>query len=235
MAKNRAGLHKTISSIFDGVPLEKKKNVQQPPDTPSPASEAEQSQPKPPVQTPAAPARPKPPAKTTRVVEPPRPQQPPPPEPRTVPREQPRVAPIKHAKPSALQQMCEQIKGKLFAPKPGVDARRQKTMVILVPILFVIFAVVFAKVLFPPATGSRPPGPTGGPEDPTSTPGEIAWQIPKPYPTTLRDPMKFASVPQNTVVDPGKLIVNSITYSKDSSLALVNNQIVRVGDQVNGV
>jgi hypothetical protein len=65
---------------------------------------------------------------------------------------------------------------------------------------------------------------------------KIVWQIPDPYPTTLRDPMQFGST-ATTQAEPGKLIVRSIVYSENRSTRSVSigNQIVHVGETVLGV
>lgn len=53
------------------------------------------------------------------------------------------------------QQMQEQTKNKLFAAKPGVSTTRQKTMMILVPILLVVLIFVLIRVsLAPTVAGS---------------------------------------------------------------------------------
>ena len=62
---------------------------------------------------------------------------------------------------------------------------------------------------------------------------EIDWQIPEPYPTTLRDPMQFGRVTAAQAAT-GGLIVKGIVYSQDSPSAVIGTQIVREGDKVLG-
>jgi len=52
------------------------------------------------------------------------------------------------------QQMREQTKNKLFTPKPGVSTTRQKTMMILVPILLIVLIFILIRIsLAPTVTG----------------------------------------------------------------------------------
>ena len=65
---------------------------------------------------------------------------------------------------------------------------------------------------------------------------EIDWQIPAPYPTTLRDPMQVASATTATAqIEPGGLIVRGIVYSEDNPSAVIGAKIVHEGDEVSGV
>jgi len=52
------------------------------------------------------------------------------------------------------QQMWEQTKNKLFTPKPGVSTTRQKTMMILAPILLIVLIFILIQIsLAPTVTG----------------------------------------------------------------------------------
>jgi len=220
MPKHKAGLHKEISSIFKGVPLKQD-------DDTAPGSGADAPQPprrtfsKLPVlerQEPNA-AEPKMP---TPQTEPPRPE-------KSRPQEKP-------SGPSALQKVCERIKNKLLAQTKGVSNSRQKTMVVLVPIMAVVLIVVLFNVLRAPSanTAAKPSGfgPAGAFAASAASSNEINWQRPPAYPETLRDPTQFgpAATAQARL---GSLTVRGIVYSNDPS-AVIGTRIVRTGDEISG-
>jgi len=218
--QRRVGLQKKVSSIFTGVPISKDNGARQSPGAP-------------------APERPNyaPPSHLTGTKQKP-------PQPASGQAEPPEVAPAKQKQPKAnvitktarqipWQQTLERIKTKLFTPKPGVRPARQKAMVILAPVLFLTMIFVFSRVLSGPSpktTGAQSFKPSNTVA--ASNKG-IVWQIPEPYPTTLRDPMQFGSV-TTTQDGTGRLIVKGIVYSENNPSAVIGNQIVHEGEKVLG-
>jgi len=70
---------------------------------------------------------------------------------------------------------------------------------------------------------------------------KIDWEIPAPYPATLRDPTQLGQVATaqtetetetRTFV---KLIVKGILYTEDNASAVIGNQIVYEGEKIRGV
>jgi len=224
MPKNKAGLHKGISSIFDGVPIPKNKGVSQPPHAPAPDF-SHYTSPKPP----AAPA--------TSTAPPPKAEQPTQPPPKAAPSKKSKADTIiktTSSKP-AWKKTWQQIESRLFAPKEGVSTARQKTMAILIPVLFIVLIFVFIRVFSVPSpktTGAGQIGPTNA-RSVAGSGNEIDWQIPATYPATLRDPMQFGSV-TTAQAGTGRLIVKGIVYSEDNPSAVIGNQILRVGDRISG-
>ena len=213
--QRRVGLQKKVSSIFTGVPIPKDNSAQQSSGAPAPERPNYAS-----------------PSHLSGTTK--KPQQPAQPPPKAAPAKQPKaVITTKAASQIPWQETLEQIKAKLFTPKPGVSPARQKAMVILVPVLFLVMIFAFTRVLSSPSprrTGAQSFGPSNavaGSKD------EIDWQIPEPYPTTLRDPMQFGSV-TTTQDGTGKLIVKGIVYSKNNPSAVIGNQIVHEGEKVLG-
>ncbi|MBN2183617.1 MAG: hypothetical protein JW715_17040 [Sedimentisphaerales bacterium] len=137
--------------------------------------------------------------------------------------------------------LFKQIKDKLFREKPGVSNTRQKIMVILIPVLFIVMIFMFRQVL------SKAPQETeGAVEDTTGfdqagAGNEIDWQIPEPISMNIRDPIKPA--PQTPVTNTWKtdanntgiLNVRGILYSQDKPSAVVNNRIVHLNDKIDDV
>jgi hypothetical protein len=225
MLKYKAGLHKEVSAIFNGVSLPKNDGVQRPSATPAPAHQ-DYSAPKPPA--PEPPTQ-KPPVPSHMTPTKPKPEQPPL---QAAPAKQPKAdTAIKAAWQIPGWRTLEQIKNKLFAAKPGVITTKQKMMVILAPVLFVVLIFVFIRAFSTPSrkiTGSGTSGPlmvaVVGPDS------KVDWQVPNPYPTTLRDPMQFSSATSQTGT--GGLIVKGIIYSEDNPSAVIGDQIVHQGDKI---
>ena len=189
---------------------------------PRPAPPREPEQPTEPASRPAPPREPERPAEPA-----PRPAKPEPPKVEARP---------KAAGPNPLQKIWQQIESRLLAPKPGVNTARQKATVVLIPVLFIVLIFALFQVF-----GAAPRKTKGAMQDDAvnisiASSSKIDWQIPDPYPPTLRDPMRFT--PMATAgVETGKLIVTSILYDKENPSArsaTVSNQIVYEGEKVMG-
>jgi len=113
-----------------------------------------------------------------------------------------------------------------------------------VPLLFIVFIFMFRQVL---STNVRKT--EAFTEDNVSSVAtadsntNIDWEIPAPYPTTLRDPMQLGPVETaqtetetetetRTFVKP---IVKGILYAEDNASAVIGNQIVHEGEKIRGV
>jgi len=239
MAKAKRGLHKEISSIFDGVPMPKDYGTPESPSAPAPQREghAQQSQHErkhfeiPHLQ---------PPQQEPKVPEVTKAKPPEGPAPRAVPIEKPHGdLVVRGGTRMFFENICDQIRARVLKPKPGVDPRRQKVMAVMVPVLFVAFIVVFIKVL-PGLKGSGPVGLTQtGVIAAAASRSDVDWQVPELYPQTLRDPMQFGSVTQQTQEDGqegtmDRLVVTGILHSEDHPAALIGTQIVYEGETIYG-
>ena len=271
--KNKVGLQKKVSSVFKGVPLPQNKGAQQPSGTPVPnktsdgspkpvsankqisknslikkLSESEDSSDKT-EQSQTANAFPK--STSTNQVP-----QSPPINKISQPKEllkqaptdtQPESSPFIEETSNGLWQ---QIKDKLFTPKPGVSPTKQKAMVIMVPILAIIMIFAFRQVL------SKAPRKTKGTETDdkpvvvsnTDSGDEIDWQIPEPITIIARDPIQLPDESntqngeQNTeqngaanTQNQGIIMIKDIVYSHDKPSAVIGSRIVYVGDKINGM
>ncbi len=106
-------------------------------------------------------------------------------------------------------------------------------MAVLIPVMFVILIFAFSWALRTPshAKATAPvPKPSGAF---AASNNKIDWQIPTPYPETLRDPMQFGSA-TSTQAETGSLVVRGIVFSGDNSSAIIDNQIVREGEEILG-
>jgi len=269
--KNKAGLQKNVSSVFKGVPVPQNNGSQKPSGSQTPES-AHGIPPKPPAsdlrasqsslikklnqpedspdqaaQKQTANVFPKP-ASTNRI-----PQSPP-----ITKLPQPEESLIKAAKATQPESMpfieetsdglWQQIKDKLFTPKPGSSPAKQKAMVIMVPILAIIMIFAFRQVLSKAPRKTKGAGIDDTPAVVASADSghEIDWKIPEPISVMARDPIKLPeqtdtqNAEQNgeenataNEADQGVIIVRDIVYSHDRPSAVIGTKIVYVGDKIN--
>jgi hypothetical protein len=139
------------------------------------------------------------------------------------------------------QTFRQQITNKLFAQKPGVSTTKQKAIVVTMPLLFIVLIFMLLKG---GVFGTTVRKTEASAEDNVSSIAtadlntKIDWEIPAPYPTTLRDPMRLGPVATTqtgtetrTFV---KLIVKGILYTEDNQSAVIGNQIVHEGEEIRG-
>lgn len=219
---NRAGPHREVSSAIKGVPIPQSSNTQQPSGPASQhAGDAYPKNSRAGLNKPQAPN----PYQFAQSLR------------KSAPAKQPGVDTFVE---TASQSIWQRIKDKLFTPKPGVSPTRQKAMIILVPVLAIVMVFMYRQLL-----SSAPDKTEGAPENdlPASVAtndagGEIDWQIPEPYPATLRDPIRLpdgnisGSGAWSETTQIGELNVKGIIYSVDKPSAVVGNQIVHVSEKV---
>lgn len=234
--KNDTGLHKEISSIFKGVPIPNNDGVQQSSGAPA-ADHIGCPAPKPPA----------PEAQNLQNPQAPKPYQPSQPFPEAAAAQLPKTDIEKSASDRRTavkvvsQTFLQQIKDRLFALRPDVGGTRQKAMVVLMPVLFVILVLVLVKVFSTPSRTVAEPGEVKPANTVDASVYEIDWEIPAPYPTTYRDPMRPGST-ITTQTDTerletgriGRLTVRSIVYSEDNPSAVIGSRIVHEGEEVLG-
>jgi len=266
--RNKAGLQKGISSIFKGVQIPQNGGGQEPSGTPAPErtdnTGTKQQLPK--SQVPKAyqatqtlhKAAPEHPGYTG--PKPPAAQKPQTPKvyqvtqslPKASPAQQTKAAPDDIKKYASEKRIAvksgspgfrQQIKDKLFKPKPGVSTAKQKAMVVMMPLLFIaLIFMLFRGGVFGTSAGKTEAlaenKASGVAAAGSNT--EIEWELPAPYPTTLRDPMRLvpaaiAQTEQSETREIIKLIVKGILYSEDNPSAVIDNQIVHEGEKIRGV
>jgi len=231
MPKSKVGLQKEISSIFTGVQIPKA----------NPAEHALAGTPSGPSQF--VPSKPIPPSTRNLFVAREH-------EEHTVPQQEAadtelaKSAFARQTGPEPAQraqrqipwlQIWQKIQGKFLSSKPGINSGKQKAMVLLTPVLFVVFIVVLTQVLKKPSGAAPKPTKAFAPSGATAAfTGKITWQIPTPYPANLRDPMEFGPVRTEQKEDANALVVKGIVYSDDRPAAVVGNDIVFEGDTVGG-
>jgi hypothetical protein len=245
MLKRRAGLQKEISKIFTGVQIPKQdvSGAATRPAAPAPAkyvppkTVAPAPTPAPRLFTIPEPSQYTPPPKQTTyespkqtTYEPPKQAIYEPPAPIT---RQPQPEPLpRPPRQTPFLKTWEQIKAKLFAPKPGVDNRRQKMIILVMPVLFVVFVVVLFQMLRTPAP-QKPKSKSASSATAVAFDSKIDWELPPLYPKNLRDPMVFGVVAQ-AQEDTSRPMVKGIVYSDDNPCAVVGDRIVSAGDVVQG-
>jgi len=103
------------------------------------------------------------------------------------------AAPAKAVAAAPRTGLITGLKTRLFKPRPGVSNTRQTTMVLLIPVLAVALIFVLIKVLDTTPRKSRATDKASA----ASAAADISvlWELPEPYPITLRDPMTLAGPP----------------------------------------
>jgi hypothetical protein len=141
--------------------------------------------------------------------------------------------------------LVRKLKTRFMGKESGTGDTRQKVMMVLIPILFIIMVFMFRQVL--KKTPEKAAGQTGNSKKTvsvnTSSNKDIDWQIPEPLPATMRDPVKLRentpeiTIQNTTPVEPEeeKISVKSIVYSSDKPSVVINNKIVYSNQTVNGV
>ena len=300
--RDKAGLHKKISSIFKGVPIPQTDGGQKPSGTPAPERTG-YTEPKPPTPESQQPCdapvpertgytEPKPPTPEPQKSEAPKPYQAMQSLPKAAPEhidytkpKQPapdfgELSRVEPQKPKATkpyqamqslpkstgaqqpkadiddiekkvsqkrttvkisrQTFRQQITNKLFTPKPGASATKQKAMVVMVPLLFIALIFMLRGVFGTSVRKTEAFAEDNAPSAATAGLNtKIDWEIPASYPTTLRDPMRLGPVAAaqtdtetRTFV---KLIVKGILYTEDNQSAVIGNHIVHEGEEIQGV
>ena len=240
--KKRAGLHKEISSIFDGVPIPSSNGTKRPSGA-SLSGRTGYADAKSPAQPPQNLSNPQAPT----------PHQPTQPFQKPAPVKQPELdlpktgASDRRAtiKTTNQETSWQHIKNKFFAPKSDVSTTRQKVMAVLVPVLSIVLIFVFIKVFSVPSRTIAKPPEVQPADTVAGIVDKIDWKIPTLYSTTYRDPMRLSSAstdqnepepqPEPPKLPSGKtekLIVRSIVYTEDNPSAIIGNRIVHEGDKI---
>ena len=206
--KHKSGLHKKISSIFDGVPVPPKTGDNQPS---SPAAEFKgHVTPKPPVAAG--------PQFSPKVIQSP---------PARTFQQDISVKPYK-------QSISDYVTEKLSDLKTVKLVDKQKIKILIIPFLAIIFVfILYRNFRSPIKEVSR--NPVSGQVTNTIMSGEaIAWQKPEPYPETMRDPTQLGAV-SSFAAGTSSIIVRGIVYSDDKPSAVIGNDILHEGDTLGTV
>lgn len=241
MAKRKAGLHKRISSIFDGVPIPTEEKVEEP--TAAPQTDQSQKTPAGPLPTQLMPQK--------KLVEPSPPKPAPPVKEKMRPDTRPKALKKQEQKHPAIEARAEQ--------------KRQRKMLTILLIL----SVLFLAVLFQRFYSSRPTEQTEefseqqplskliNPRNSISSKlivdeFTIDWTIPESYPIDLRDPMYIpgeeaavltgqttegeteTSVVSNLTIIQKRIVIRSILYSEQGSSVVIGDEIIREGQTILG-
>jgi len=236
MAKEKHGLHKKVSSIFDGIDVPKPGGSQ--PEEEIPDQKAIPQVPK--VGEPKSGYAP------TKVPD------------KEKPEKAGETTPSiiqKSVKQKIVKKPVKRSSYKLTAPIPGVSGKKEKLKIATIPILFIVLVMVLISV-FKTDTGTK----EDKAEEVAKRQTEIAliesrrteaekvsWAAPNVYPARMPDPMKknrprftrgrreidVAIEEGDTVYD--AIEIKSILYSYDSPSIVIGDDILYEGDKVLGV
>ena len=138
----------------------------------------------------------------------------------------------------------QKIKSRLFKEDSSSGSIRQKAMVLLIPVLFIVMIFMFRQVLWkaPKKTKAANGKSKSVALVNKSSSDEIDWTIPEPLPTDMRDPIKFGTSSSKDTVkqtsagneSTGMMDVKSILYSEDKPSVVIGNRLVYINQKVNG-
>jgi hypothetical protein len=124
-----------------------------------------------------------------------------------------------------------EIKNQLFSAN-GSEADKNKKMLMIMPVLFLVLIFVVTRALKKPAATEAAVGASAA-NIAEANFVNVSWPIPDVYPANLRDPMQAGSSASGEDKT-GNVVVKGIIYSKDRPAILVDDTIARVGDKVAG-
>jgi len=143
----------------------------------------------------------------------------------------------------------KKIKERIFSEESDSGGAKQKVMVVLIPVLFVVMVFMYRQVLTQSPQNSQ-----GALEDDSAMPpvkkvsgNDIDWKIPEVIQVKTAEPknQNNKNVIRNNIVpeeiseddanDSGLMNVKSILYSDDKPSVVINNKIVYINQEINGV
>ncbi|MBN2590525.1 MAG: hypothetical protein JXA96_11745 [Sedimentisphaerales bacterium] len=139
----------------------------------------------------------------------------------------------------------QKIKSKIKKEKSESGDTKQRVMMVMIPILFVIMIFMFRQVLSKPPQTSN--GASVGNEPALaindSSDNNIDWKIPNPLPVTNSVSINSgrntsSSTGQDNTTDSteyGVMYVRSILYSNDKPSVVIGDKIVYLNQEINGV
>ena len=223
--KRRSGLHKEISSIFDGVPLPKSNDATGSVEDNRPADNTAGHLPPTPAASPQPPqtwskesGKDNQPVRTSYQ--------------KPMPQNKTRSL-GKSGKISEV--LLQQLRDRVLTPPEGVSQSRHTATLVLIPVLLLVVVFVFGRLLLQSGVkGSKSDG-NGSFSTAIAPKTEIQWEKPSSYPADLRDPMKeFSYSASPNATGAGDIVVRGIVWSEDSPAAVIGTEIIYRGQTVKG-
>lgn len=114
---------------------------------------------------------------------------------------------------------------------------KQLKMLVLVGVLSVVLVGVIFFVLSSPAAPPKKAAAGTAAQTHSAAPaaGPVAWTRPEPWPKQIRDPMTTGIQARTNEESGSECLVRGIVYSQTRPSAIVGDQIVFVGDTLNGI
>lgn len=237
MAGYKAGLHKKISSIFDGVPVKGQPSDSDLKQTSLPDFITEQTDSSEPKQNPQQHL-----SQQQSYSQPPKPVQ------KlykdTAEKTHKLLSKVNPQKKTGFADIIRTFKAKLLPQKSGINQKRQMSALVLVPVLCLVLVFVIFKVILPASPKKRTvPKIQAVMNEVAAAPVKINWQLPQPFSASLRDPMKpliMGQVQGQTnsplqSADVAGISVAGIVYSEDNPAVIIGTQIMHAGEKIGDV
>ena len=124
----------------------------------------------------------------------------------------------------------------------GGGGKRQTGKIALVGGLMIVLGLVLVMVLWQPSAGKAGQTPANPEKDPVAAKKAAdipVWAMPEPYPAGLRDPMVLVEAPKpveetSEVKKQTLFVIKGVVLGATSNTAIVGSEIVSVGDQIQG-
>jgi hypothetical protein len=141
----------------------------------------------------------------------------------------------------------QKFKGKIFHGKSNNGGAKQKIMVVMIPILFLVMVFMFRQVLSKSPQKSKA-APVKEKKvtalNKSSKDGDIEWKIPDPLPVKIGNSTAANTLNPNIKDNQGKISgneeigvmdVKSILYSDDKPSVVIGNKLVYLNQAINGI
>jgi hypothetical protein len=229
MSRYKPGLHKKVSSIFDGVPLQAQNRGPDEVGTQLPPVKQDQAQT---MHSQKQKTQMHEPVKKLYKD--------------TAEKQIKTFAELDNSLKARCLRLYQSLKKRLLPSEPGVNPARQIASIILIPILFIVLIFVLVWVLGSNSAGRGRTTKVAASSSTTSGSRTINWRLPQPYSAQLRDPMKRgASASQWSagsnagsdawLLNEGEVVLKGIVHGKDKASAIVGMQIVQEGDKIGDI
>ncbi|MEJ5258624.1 MAG: hypothetical protein WHS88_00360 [Anaerohalosphaeraceae bacterium] len=119
--------------------------------------------------------------------------------------------------------------------KSKKDARQTQMQILVGVLSLVLIATLFFVMRTPAAPPKKAAASVSSPAAEPAASEPAKWVRPEPWPERMRDPMAPDTAGQTPDTGSDALLVRGIVFSQTNPSAIIGNQIVFIGDTLNGI